>query len=71
MIDHVDSKHALSVLVGSTPLAAIRGRATLVGSEVATEWAVWATGCPAIQEAVDEVAAAIAKLQTIIGQGMK
>jgi len=66
--DAVDSKHAGAVLVGSTPLTALRGRAALVGSEVDTEWVIWSAGCPAIREAVEGVDAAIGKLRAAIRQ---
>jgi hypothetical protein len=66
--DHVDSKHALSALVGIDGRTALRVRAVLIGSEVEREWLSWAIECPAITETIDEVIAAIDKLMTVIKQ---
>jgi len=64
-LDHLDTRPS-QTMVGSTPLSALRIRAVMVGSEVDTEWKAYAAACPQLAEAVSEVTAAIAKLQSII-----
>ena len=69
--DAVDSHRAAAVLVGCSPRAALRMRVGLVGSEVTREWETWADGNPALMGAVNEVAAAVRKLQAMLAQEMK